>query len=175
MLCQSMTRLLAVTTSLVWLGVWSVGDTRTRYPLMDRPAPEVLQHLMAGPAGNFRLSDHRGEVVLIGFWTSWCTGCAEYLARLQALDERYAAAGLVVLGVGMDDDHRAAAEFVRDRFKALRTSNDHPDLLGAAYGVDDVPMTVLIDRDGIIRFAHMTDDYANQQAILREVKGLLDE
>jgi peroxiredoxin len=148
---------------------------KPRYPLTGQAAPEVLQHLLSGPAGNFRLSDHRGEVVLLGFWTSWCDACAEYLATLQALDRTYAPAGLVVLGVSLDDDRKAAAEFVRPYARQLRSGNDAPAEIGSLYEVDDVPMTILIDRDGVIRFAHTANDHANQVAIQRELKTLLDE
>jgi peroxiredoxin len=146
-----------------------------RYPLIGQSAPELLQHLIAGPAGNFRLSDHRGEVVLLGFWTSWCTGCGDYLASLRSLERSYANAGLVVMAVSLDDDHAAAASMIKPFAQDLRSSNDHPSVVGDAFRVDDVPMTVLIDRDGVVRYAHLANDYANQVAMQRELRTLLDE
>jgi thiol-disulfide isomerase/thioredoxin len=150
-------------------------DAKARYPLLGAAAPEVLQHLIAGPAGNFRLSDHRGEVVVVGFWTSWCDACADYLAMLQSLDQTYASAGLVVLAVSLDTERQSALDFVHPFSKKLRASNDGPETIGRLFAVEDVPLTVLIDRDGVVRYAHTVNDHINQMAIQRELKILLDE
>ena len=77
-------------------------------PMVGREAPDFALHAAHGP--NVRLSEHRGEVVVISFWGSHCGTCA---AQLQALDRSYAtfrSAGLDILGVNVDDDQRRAAE-----------------------------------------------------------------
>jgi peroxiredoxin len=152
-----------------------MGASKLRHPLVGHAAPEVLQHLQTGPAGNFRLSDHRGEVVLLGFWTSWCADCADYLSRLRSLESTYESAGLVVLAVSLDEDRKAAREFIRQPLNSLRTSNDEPSTVGKLYDVADVPMTVLIDRDGVVRYVHVVNDHASQVAVQRELRQLLDE
>ncbi|MEI6458413.1 MAG: TlpA disulfide reductase family protein [Pseudomonadota bacterium] len=158
------------------LALLSTGvQAKPRHPLIGRAAPEVLQHLAPGRPGNFRLSDHRGEVVLLGFWTSWCGSCGDYLEMLQGLDQTYAPAGLVVLGVSLDEDRQAALDFVHPYAAKLRTSNDDPVAVGRLYAVEDVPLTILIDRDGVVRFAHAVNDHINQAAIRRELRTLLDE
>jgi len=134
-----------------------------------------VQPLMSGPGGNFRLSEHRGEVVLVGFWTSWCSRCAEQLRNLGALDETYAAAGLVVVGVSLDDKPGVARDFVRDAHTSVRTVVDASRALGAAYDVDSVPFMVLIDRGGIVRYVHGARSPANAAALQRELRQLLDE
>ncbi len=151
------------------------GAAKFRHPLVGHAAPEVLQHLQTGPAGNFRLSDHRGEVVLLGFWTSWCADCSDYLAQLRSLESTYGSAGLVVLAVSLDEDRKAARDFIHPPLNVLRTSNDDPVGIGRLYDVVDVPMTVLIDRDGVVRHVHSVNDHASQVAIQRELRTLLDE
>ncbi len=148
---------------------------KPRHPLVGRAAPEILQHLQSGPAGNFRLSEHRGEVVLLGFWTSWCSACRDYLGQLQNLEETYRAAGLVILAVSLDDDQKAARDFVNSFAAKLRTSNDDPVGVGRVYDIEDVPLSVLIDRDGVVRFVHTANDHATQVVVQRELRTLLDE
>jgi hypothetical protein len=172
----SATSLLAIATALFALAWVSAADAaKYRHPLIGRAAPDVLQHLQSGPAGNFRLSERRGEVVLLGFWTSWCAACGDYLGQLQSLDSTYRSAGLVVMAVSLDEDRQLARDFVRPFAQQLRTSNDDPGTVGRLYNVEDVPMSVLIDRDGVIRFVHLVHDHANQLAMQRELRTLLDE
>jgi thiol-disulfide isomerase/thioredoxin len=169
-------RLLAIATAVFALaGASSVEAAKYRHPLLGRAAPDVLQHLQSGPAGNFRLSERRGEVVLLGFWTSWCAACSDYLNQLQSFDSTYRSAGLVVLAISLDEDRQLAREFVRPFGQQLRTSNDDPVKIGELYEVKDVPMSVLIDRDGVVRFVHLVHDHANQLAMQRELRTLLDE
>ncbi len=172
----SATSLMAIATALFALAWVSAADAaKYRHPLIGRAAPDVLQHLQSGPAGNFRLSERRGEVVLLGFWTSWCAACGDYLGQLQSLDSTYRSAGLVVMAVSLDEDRQLARDFVRPFAQQLRTSNDDPGTVGRLYNVEDVPMSVLIDRDGVIRFVHLVHDHANHLAMQRELRTLLDE
>lgn len=158
---------------LLALSVALPVHARVVHPLVGRAAPDLLQHLLTGPAGNFRLADHRGDVVVIGFWTSWCSDCRDYLNRLAEMDRTYARAGLVVLGVGLDQDADAARQFVGRL--TLRTSNDQPETVGRNFDVADVPMTVLIDRDGVVRYVHVGQESGQQAILLHELKNLLDE
>lgn len=145
------------------------------HPLIGRPSPELLQHLIGARGGNFRLSEHRGEVVLLGFWTSWCSTCSSYLDRLVALDATYRSAGLVVAGVSLDDDQARAASALRASGAKFASGIDLTKTLGRRFAVGDVPMTVLIDRDGIVRYVHGVLDGPADAALLAEIRQLLDE
>jgi len=145
------------------------------HPLVGHLAPEIVQPLLSGPGGNFRLSERRGEVVLVGFWTSWCGRCAEHLKTLQALDATYAPAGLVVVGVSLDETTDKARDFLRKSGVGVRNVVDASRQLGSAYDVDSVPFVVLIDRDGVVRYVHGSQNAAEPQALKRELRLLLDE
>ena len=80
-----------------------------------------------------------------------------------------------MLAVSLDEDRKAARDFVRTPMGTLRTSNDDPSTVGRLYDVADVPMTFLIDRDGVVRHVHSVNDHATQVAIQRELRVLLDE
>ena len=145
------------------------------HPLIGKLAPEISQRLISGPSRNFRLSERRGEVVVLGFWTSWCGSCRGYLERLGKLDATYAAAGLVVVGVSLDDDAANAAEFTRAVGARFRNGVDVRKVLGQRFAVSEVPLTLLIDRDGIVRYAHGELDAAADAELLLQVRQLLDE
>ena len=143
--------------------------------LIGKPAPELVQRLFAGPSRNFRLSEHRGDVVAIGFWTSWCGSCRAYLERLAKLDATYGSAGLVVVGVSLDDDPARAESLVRAVGATFRDTVDVAKLLGRRFAVDDVPLLLLVDRQGVVRYAHGDLDKAGEADMTAELRQLLDE
>jgi thiol-disulfide isomerase/thioredoxin len=158
-------------------GVVSVDAARAagRHPLIGKEAPELVQRLFSGPGRNFRLSERRGEVVVIGFWTSWCGSCRAYLERLAKLDATYGKAGLVVVGVSLDDDPARAESLARAVGAKFRNGVDVSKQAGRSFAVPDVPLTLLIDRAGVIRFAHGELDAAGDAELVGELRRLLDE
>jgi thiol-disulfide isomerase/thioredoxin len=150
-------------------------DRGARHPLLGKPAPELVERLFTGPSKNFRLSERRGDVVVVGFWTSWCGSCRAYLERLGRLDATYTSAGLVVIGISLDDKPEAAAELARAVGVRFGNAFDSEKALGRRFDVADVPLTLLIDRGGIVRYAHGELDSAGDAALLAELRHLLDE
>ena len=151
------------------------AERAARHALIGRLAPDFVEPLFAGPSRNFRLSERRGEVVVLGFWTSWCGSCRAYLERLGRLNATYASAGLVVVGVSLDDDFGHAAELAHAVGVKYRNAWDRDRQLGRRFGVDDVPLTLLIDREGIVRFVDVEPDAGGEAALIVEVRRLLDE
>jgi thiol-disulfide isomerase/thioredoxin len=168
---------LRLAPALVFLAGGDAGaiDRAARHPLLGKPAPELVERLFTGPSRNFRLSERRGDVVVLGFWTSWCGSCRAYLERLAKLDATYASAGLAVLGVSLDDKPEAAAELARAVGARFGNAFDSEKLLGRRFEVADVPLTLLIDRGGVVRYAHGELDAAGDAALLAELRRLLDE
>ena len=150
-------------------------DPAVHYPLIGQPAPELVERLFTGGGRNFRLSERRGEVVVIGFWTSWCGSCRKYLERLAKLDATYAQTGLVVLGISLDDDPARAQELAHAIGATFRNGVDAGKTIGHRYGVPDVPLTLLIDRGGVVRYAHGELDAAGDASLVTELRELLDE
>jgi thiol-disulfide isomerase/thioredoxin len=151
------------------------SEAGVRYRLLDKSAPEISQRLFVGASRNFRLSERRGEVVLVGFWTSWCGSCRAYLERLGAMDATYAKTGLVVLGVSLDDDSERAQALAQTMGLQFRNTVDSSKNLGARFFVNDVPMTLLIDREGVVRYVHGDLDAAGAVQLVAEIRQLLDE
>lgn len=102
----------------------------------------------------FRLSEHRGRVVLLYFWRMKCEECKEGLLSLDKLNKRFSDRGLVVVTVGADTMHSAPIEDVRAFLSengitgvALR---DDQGFVSEAYNVLKAPRAFVIDRGGTI-------------------------
>jgi peroxiredoxin len=143
------------------------------YPLIGQTAPDFALHAAAG--GNVRLSEHRGEVVVLSFWSSRCTPCRTQLAALGRSLATYQSAGLAIYGVGVDDDAEQALTFARAAAVGFALLLDPAKEVSRSYQVDNLPMTVLIDRNGTVR--HVLRDYsaASDGLYVRELRALLNE
>ena len=101
------------------------------------------------------LSDHKGKVVLLDFWATWCGPCRIEIPGFVKLQERYRDQGLVVIGVSLDDSPEPVREFYREfRMNYAVAMGDErvPELYG---GIIGLPTTFLIGRDGRIHSRHI--------------------
>ena len=95
-----------------------------------------------------------GKVVLVDFWASWCGPCKKSIPELNGFHKQYAAQGLVVLGINMDEK---AAD--KDKFLAANPA-DFPVVRDARHEYvkqvepRSMPTTLLVDRKGVVRFVH---------------------
>ncbi|HEY8539820.1 MAG TPA: TlpA disulfide reductase family protein [Steroidobacteraceae bacterium] len=118
--------------------------------LVSAPAPDFALRSMSD--ANIRLSEFFGEVVVINFWATWCGACRQQMPQLEELHDKYRRAGLVVLGVNIDEEREPVVEMV----DALKVSYpilfDTRKEVARAYKVGSLPVTVLIDREGTVRY-----------------------
>jgi peroxiredoxin len=100
---------------------------------------------------NVRLSQFRGQVVVLNFWATWCPPCVEEMPSLVEMQRRMKAKGVTVLAVSVDVDENAYRQFVKDHNVNLLTLRD-PDQKGSAlYGTFKFPETYILDRNGVMR------------------------
>jgi peroxiredoxin len=130
--------------------------------------------LPAAAGGNVRLSEHRGEVVLLTFWSSRCSVCVAQLAELGALQTTYRSAGLVTLAVSVDDDPARALHFARSHPARFPLLLDQRKQVSRDYRIERLPTTVLIDRRGRVRY--LQSDYrGSDNSYVAQVRELLDD
>ena len=122
----------------------------------------------------FDLSQYQGKVVVLDFWASWCGPCKRSFPWLNEMHNKYQQDGLVVIGVNLDARQEDAAEFLYDYPARFKIHFDTDALLATEYGVEAMPSTFVIGRDGEIRASHrgfkvkQQDEY---EAILVEALG----
>jgi peroxiredoxin len=155
------------------LAMWLPTQAEPGYALIGHAAPDFALHAAGG--GNVRLSEHIGQVVVLSFWSSRCNPCRAQLAALNRSLATYRSAGLTIYGVGVDDDQDKSLEFARSVQVSFPLLLDPEKTAGRSYQVDNLPMTVLIDRNGTVR--HTLRDYndVSAQLYLRQLRELLNE
>ena len=115
-------------------------------------APDFTLRTVGGP--NLRLQEQRGQVVLINFWATWCGPCQQEMPKLNALYEKYHAAGFVLLGVNVDDDAKKAASVAQKLGIKFPVLLDTDKAISHLYDLSTMPSTVIIDRDGRVHYVH---------------------
>jgi peroxiredoxin len=143
------------------------------YPLLGREAPDFALHALVG--NNVRLSEHRGEVVVLSFWGSRCSPCRTQLAALDKSLKTYSSVGLRVFGIGVDDDPARSLEFAKGQSVEFPLLLDPTKDVSRRYQVDNLPMTLLIDRSGVVRHVHRDYSAKDDELYLQELRALLNE
>ena len=116
------------------------------------PAPDFTLRSMGGP--NLRLAEQRGRVVMVNFWATWCGPCRQEMPQLDRLYQKYRASGFVLFGVNVDDDALKAADVAAKLGVSFPVLLDTDKAVSKLYDLSTMPSTVLIDRDGQVRYVH---------------------
>jgi len=98
-----------------------------------------------------KLSDYRGQVVVLNFWATWCPPCVEETPSLVQMQQRLKDKGIVVLGVSEDVDEAAYHRFLKVYNMNLVTVRDPAAKTKGLYGTVMIPETYVIDRNGVLR------------------------
>jgi peroxiredoxin len=165
-------RLLAASGMAVLAAASTLVCAAGTVSLVGHRAPDFA--LPAAVGSNVRLSEYRGQAVIISFWSSRCSVCAKQLTLLDRLYSTYRSSGLVVLAVSVDDEPLHAEEYARAHAASFALLLDTAKAVSRAYAIDSLPSTVLIDRGGIVRYWH-GDDRADDRSYVTQIRALLDD
>ena len=135
------------------------------------PAPDFSLHAMSGP--NMRLKDQRGRVVMVNFWATWCAPCRQEMPHLNHLYQKYRSSGFVLLGVNVDEDSSKAADVVAKLGITFPVLLDADKRVSKLYDLSTMPSTVLIDRDGKVRYVHRGYLAGYEDAYEKQIRELL--
>ena len=121
-------------------------------PATGSAAPDFT--LKSDSGRNLKLSELRGEVVMINFWATWCAPCREEMPLLNQLYEQYRKVGFTLLAINVDDDPAKARVMARKLGVSFPVLFDTDKRVSKLYDVAAMPSTLLIDRDGRVRYVH---------------------
>jgi peroxiredoxin len=97
------------------------------------------------------LSDHRGKVVLVNVWATWCPPCRQEMPSMQRLYEKFKGKNFEILAVSIDSEGReAVAPFMRKLHLTFPALLDPGETIIPLYGITGVPESFIVDKDGIL-------------------------
>jgi peroxiredoxin len=140
--------------------------------LTGMPAPDFVLKSVSGQ--NVRLSEFRGEVVMLSFAATWCGDCRAQLAHLDEMQTRYRDAGVELLAVSLDQNAKQAGELAASG-ASYPVLHDVGGAVGRLYDVGKVPVVVLVDRAGTVRKVFEGYRRGNEADYLESVQALLRE
>ncbi|MGH7490790.1 MAG: redoxin domain-containing protein [bacterium] len=140
-------------------------------PLLPRPAPAFSLKNLQGESVS--LEKLRGKVALLDFWATWCKPCVKSMPELQKLHEQYAAQGLVVLGISIDEqaEKKVPAFLAKNKITYAIALDAADKPAWEVYKVKVIPAMFLIDREGQIVQQWVGE--AKMQEVLHAVQAQL--
>jgi len=150
------------------------GGTAQTSPLIGKTAPDFTLE-QAGETRPIRLSDYKGKVVLLVFFTTQCPACDLEMPLLQEMYGKYKKRGATFIAVNARESRRAVEQYVAKRKYAFPVALDADGRTTALYKLDGFPTVVLIDKSGMVRKVYPGYARGFERAFKRELDKLLAE
>ena len=157
---------------LLVAGLLSLAGAANAVGLQDEAPDFTLENLTGG---NMRLEEYRGQVVLINFWASWCGPCRQEMPILDRLHHRYEDTGFAVLGINVEGESAPAQEIVDRTNVTFPILIDDGQKVSELYNLEAMPSTVVVDRDGVVRYIHRGYKPGDEAKYVEVVKQLIRE
>jgi peroxiredoxin len=142
-------------------------------PAAGSVAPDFT--LKSNSGKNLKLSELRGQVVMINFWATWCSPCRQEMPLLNRIQEQYRKVGFTLLGVNIDDRPEAAQAMAINLGVNFPILFDTDKRVSRLYDVNTMPSTLLIDRDGKVRYIHLGYRPGYESSYESQIRELLKQ
>lgn len=149
------------------------GAVHAATELTGSEAPDFVLKSVGGE--NLRLSEYRGEIVMLAFWATWCGDCREQLEQLKQMQADYRDAGVELLAVSLDQTARQAQRAAESQRASHPVLHDAGGAVGRLYAVERMPSMVLIDRSGVVRDVFEGYARGSERQYLERLQALLRE
>ena len=163
---------LKTTFVAVCLSFFAAGSLASS-DMIGQKAPDFA--LKSSTGENLRLSEYRGEVVMLNFWATWCGPCRQDMPLLDDLYNRYERVGFQWRGVNIDDNSQRAIDMMKELGVDFPILFDASKDVSKLYEVNAMPVTVILDREGNVRYVHKGYKPGYEEKYLNEVRALLRE
>jgi len=168
---RNLIRWMAAALFVPGLLIGSVAFAKTE--TLKGPAPDFKLPM----AGNkvLKLSDLKGDVVMINFWASWCGPCREEMPLIEDIYQKYKKLGFTVYGVNVDTNPKDAQQLLKETGVSFPVGYDTKNKVSELYKVDSMPSTVMVDRKGNMRFLHRGYKPGYEQDYEKQIRQLIRE
>jgi peroxiredoxin len=139
-----------------------------------RAAPDCTLRSVA-ETQTYALKSYQGQVLWVDFWASWCGRCVDALPFLNDLDREFRARGLHVIGINLDESPQDALDFMAKHPATFAQAADAQGDCARSFGVEAMPSSYLIDRQGEIRHVHLGFQAGKTEALRALVNQVLAE
>lgn len=142
------------------------------HPLLGSVAPPVELMNLEGETVN--LADHFGkEVVVLDFWATWCPPCVAALPILDQITASLADQGVVFYAVDQGEDAETVSAFLEQRDISPAVLLDAEQAASSAYGVQGLPTSVIIGKDGKVQVVHVGFGKGLEKKLTKELEALI--
>jgi peroxiredoxin len=146
-------------------------DEPEQHTLLGKPAPEFEARLLDDK--KLKLVDLKGKVVILDFWATWCGPCVKALPIITQVAREHEKQGVVLLAVNVGEEADVIREFLKEQKLEIQVVLDPQSKLSEDYGVQGIPQTVLIGKDGKVQAVHVGLSGDLKQRLGKELDALV--
>lgn len=137
------------------------------------PAPPFTLSTPAGQKDS--LSQFKGQVVMLNFWATWCGPCQQEMPLLNQIYQQYAPAGFTLLGINVDTNEAKVKALLARKPVSFTVLLDPRNGVAGEYHVEEMPSTIIIDRQGNIRYVHRGYKPGDENGYRDHIRELIRE
>jgi len=153
-----------------------IFSSNAAYAASEKISGKAANFTLKSRSGkNIKLSELRGNVVMINFWASWCGPCRQEMPLLEKIHKKYKRLGFTLLGVNVEENSAAAKNYLKDVKVTFPILFDNTSKTSKLYKVSAMPTTILIDRNGNKRYLHKGYKPGYENDYKKQIKKLLRE
>jgi len=140
---------------------------------IGQQAPDFTLKNLQGT--NLNLTEQRGNIIVINFWASWCGPCRKEMPVLQKFHDKYSDLGVFVWGVNVEQENQAGRDFLAGLNLTFPIFFDETNKISATYQVEAMPTTVIVDRNGVVRYVFRGYKAGYEKKYAKAIKKLIRE
>ena len=137
------------------------------------PAPDFLLDSNTGKP--VKLSQYKGDVVMINFWATWCGPCRQEMPLLESIYKQYKGKRFTLLGVNVEPDSKPAEDWLKKTPVSFPVLFDKESKVSNLYKVSGMPSTVFVDRKGFVRVIHQGYKPGDENEYMNSIRTLMRE